>query len=388
MVGKVTLINSTVVSMLSHNFSVYAWPKFSWNGTRQEHVYKVIFVFLICFWVTISFILWSSDSIFVRCWFGGLVVDPKGRRGLIFGWTVLQGPLEGLILMNEDVWICWTIFKGLLGLIFEDGWTMNDLRGLIFEDDERSSRAFGGLILMNDERIFKGLLGFWAWSSKNDERWTMNDERIFGSSKGFWAFGLDLQRWMNDERIFEGRIFKGLSSKGFWAWSSKWMNDASRAVGAWWRTMNGSSKGFWAWSSKMNDERCFKGRWGLILKNDERIFEGLLGLIFEDGWTMLQGPLGLDLEERWTDLRRAFGLDLRGWMSGSSRAFEAWSWKWMMNGSSRAFEAWSWRRIWRRTKRVFLILRDLLESVWSFRASRLLCNVNWWIEMNELASYL
>ena len=182
------------------------------------------------------------------------------------------------------------------------------------------SKARRGLIL--DEQFFKGLWrawswwtrmcgsskGFWAWSSKNDERWT-NLQRAFGldlwrtmngSSKGFWAWSSRM-----DERCFEGLLrldlrggwtdLQGLLRldleggcadlrRAFEAWSSRWMNGSSRAFEAWsWRWMCGSSKGFWglifedgwtmlrrafeAWSSRWMNA-CFKGRRGLILKQD------------------------------------------------------------------------------------------------------------------------
>ena len=181
-----------------------------------------------------------------------------------------------------------------------------------------------------DERIFKG---FWAWSW----RW------MSGSSR---AFGLDVEggRWTDLQGLW-GLIFE-----------ERW-TDLRGALGLKpWRTMNGSSRNLGAWALK-NSWMDLQGALGLELwRTVERIFEELWGLSFE---------------ERWADLRGALGLEL-----------------WFGRRSSRAVGAWSWRRIWRRTKRAFLILRDFLESLWSFKASRFWCNVNWWNQMNEMASYL
>ena len=201
---------------------------------------------------------------------------------------------------------CWS--KGPLGLIL--GWTVD-------------------ADLFMNVLIRRGCFGAWSldeqWCSSEVWWWTKNDERLM-NFKGL--LGLILEEWMYG--------FQGPSGLDL----GRWMNIASRAVGAWSlkkderRTMNGSSRAVGAWSWRM-DECCFKGRQGLILKNgwtDEWIFQGRRGVILEDEWVLLQGPSRLDLEEwmnGWIDLPGPSGLDLGRWMNVASRAVGAWSWRTM-----------------------------------------------------------
>ena len=184
------------------------------------------------------------------------------------GWFP-QGPL-GLDLEGWG----WTDLRrafGLLGLIFEERWTMN-----------ACFKGRRGLILkVEDEWIFEGLSGFWAWSSKNDERWT-----LVSRAGGAWSWRLRINGY----------------SKGFWAWSSK--KDER------W-TMNGSSKCFWAWSSK-KDERLLQGPSGLDLELVE----------------VLQGPSGLDLEGGFGEFLRGLGAwafeERGGWIFEGALGLELW----------------------------------------------------------------
>ena len=116
--------------------------------------------------------------------------------------------------------LCWSE-----GAVLElDPWMNSDV--LQRFDDERRTK--------NDERLmnFKGLLGL------------ILEEWMYGFQG---PSGLDLGRWMNvasravgawswrtDERMNDEWIFKG-----FWACSWRWMNVSSRCAGAWSRrTMN------------------------------------------------------------------------------------------------------------------------------------------------------
>ena len=149
------------------------------------------------------------------------------------------------------------------------------------------------------------------------------------------------------------------------------MSVSSRAVEAWsWITvMSGSSRAF-----------------GLDLE------ERLDVWICRRCWS--KGPLGLDLrwtdDERWCFLQGSSGLDLE-LVEVLQGAVGAWSWRWIIV-EPMAVGAWSWKNDERRTKKAFLILRELgclrASEFQSFRASRILPNDFGSPQMNEIGFYL
>ena len=119
------------------------------------------------------------------------------------------------------------------------------------------------------------------------------------------------------------------------------------------------------WSSDSISVRC----WFV----DVRLIQRAVGVDLR--MNVLQGPWTWSWMWIWADLWMGFwAWSLKNSDERISKGFWAWSWRTvgrvdlLMLLIQGAVGAWSWRRIWWRTKRAFLILRDLLES---FRVSKL-----------------
>ena len=216
------------------------------------------YVFLMILGYNLS-LFWSSDSIFVRCWFVDVSLI-QGPSRLNLGWTV------------------GSFFKGLWA------WSLK-------VDLSESSRSRWGLILRMS--VSSRAVKAWSWIT------VMN-----GSSR---AFGLDFEEQWLDVWICRRLLIQ--RAVGAWSWKNDERRTLSpRAVGAWsWRWMIVDPKGCWGLildERMMNDGAFFKGRRGLIL-NWWMIVDpkGRWGLIL--GWTKNEESF-LDFSGTW--MLESFGV--------------------------------------------------------------------------------